>query len=103
MTQADLCVVALPGTATGEREHATILRELHEHLRPVFEGSPDGVYLFLNDRHKVCNEQLAPLSLPLWPAPWHGSDGDSGQDRARARHPALARPTPGWAGVRLGH
>ena len=39
--------------------HDAVLAELAEHLRPVFERSPDGVYLWLDEKHKVCNEKLA--------------------------------------------
>jgi PAS domain S-box-containing protein len=42
-----------------EREQA--IGELSEHFRPVMEGSPDGVYLWLDERHKTCNERLANL------------------------------------------
>ena len=43
----------------GERDE--IMRELSEQFRPVFESSPDGVYLWLDEEHKVCNERLADL------------------------------------------
>lgn len=38
-----------------------IMRELAEQFRPVFEGSPDGVYLWLDEAHKACNERLAKM------------------------------------------
>jgi PAS domain S-box-containing protein len=44
-----------------ESEREGIIRELTEQLRPVFEQSPDGVYLWLDEAHKVCNERLADL------------------------------------------
>ena len=43
----------------GERDE--IMRKLSEQFRPVFESSPDGVYLWLDEEHKVCNERLADL------------------------------------------
>jgi PAS domain S-box-containing protein len=42
-------------------ENETVIRELAEQFRPVMEGSPDGVYLWLNEAHKACNERLANL------------------------------------------
>lgn len=42
-------------------ESEGIIRELAEQFRPVFEGSPDGVYLWLDEEHKTCNERLAGL------------------------------------------
>ena len=42
-------------------EPEDIIRELVEQFRPVMEQSPDGVYLWLDETHKVCNERLAKL------------------------------------------
>jgi PAS domain S-box-containing protein len=42
-------------------EYEAVIRELYEEFRPVMERSPDGVYLWLNEAHKVCNERLADL------------------------------------------
>jgi PAS domain S-box-containing protein len=44
-----------------ESEREEVMRELVEQLRPVFESSPDGVYLWLDEEHKACNERLAKL------------------------------------------
>ncbi len=41
--------------------HADVIRELAQHVRPVFEESPDGVYLWLDSHHSICNERLAQL------------------------------------------
>jgi PAS domain S-box-containing protein len=41
--------------------HADLMRGLAEQFRPVFESSPDGVYLWLDEEHKICNERLAAL------------------------------------------
>ena len=38
-----------------------VIRELAEQFRPVMEQSPDGVYLWLDEAHKACNERLAKL------------------------------------------
>ena len=42
-------------------EHTDVIRELAEQFRPVMEQSPDGVYLWLDEAHKACNERLADL------------------------------------------
>ncbi|MDQ3832304.1 MAG: PAS domain-containing protein [Actinomycetota bacterium] len=42
-------------------EAEDIIRELAEQFRPVMEQSSDGVYLWLDETHKVCNERLAKL------------------------------------------
>ncbi len=40
-------------------EHEEILREMLDQFGPVFQNSPEGVYLYLDDVHKVCNDKLA--------------------------------------------
>jgi PAS domain S-box-containing protein len=41
--------------------HVELLQALEAQFRPVLENSPDGVYLWLDDTHKVCNERLAAM------------------------------------------
>lgn len=41
--------------------HEQAVAELAEHLRPVFEHSPDGVYVWLDERNARCNQNLADL------------------------------------------
>jgi PAS domain S-box-containing protein len=38
-----------------------IMQALAEQYRPVLEQSPDGVYLWLDESNKICNERLAKL------------------------------------------
>lgn len=42
-------------------EPKDIIKDLAEQFRPVFEKSPDGVYLWVDETHKICNERLASL------------------------------------------
>jgi PAS domain S-box-containing protein len=37
------------------------IQQLANQFRPIFDESPDGVYLWLDEHHKVCNERLAAL------------------------------------------
>jgi len=60
-------------TTQGQQDikHEQFLREMLEQFSPVFEKSPDGVYLYLDDRHKICNERLATmfgLTVKEWSA-----------------------------------
>ena len=41
--------------------HDIATTELAEHLGPVFASSPDGVYVWLDETHWVCNERFAEL------------------------------------------
>ncbi len=55
----------------GEHEHVKILRELSEQFQPLFEKSPDGIYLYIDEVHKICNERFASmfgLTVPEWEA-----------------------------------
>jgi PAS domain S-box-containing protein len=38
-----------------------ILSEMAAHFQPLFDRSPLGVYLYVDDHHKICNERLARL------------------------------------------
>lgn len=42
-------------------EHEDVIRGLAEQFRPIMEQTPDGVYLWLDEAHKVCNARLAKL------------------------------------------
>lgn len=41
--------------------HEDVIPQLAEHLRPIFESSPDGVYVWLDETHWTCNENLASM------------------------------------------
>ena len=41
--------------------HEEVTDQLVEHLRPVFDGSPDGVYVWLDETHWVCNQRFAEI------------------------------------------
>ena len=41
--------------------HAEMMEELAEQYRPILESSPDGVYLWLDEEHKICNERAAAM------------------------------------------
>jgi PAS domain S-box-containing protein len=41
--------------------HDDAIPQLAEHLRPMFESSPDGVYIWLDETHWTCNDKLATM------------------------------------------
>ena len=41
--------------------HEEWLAAIAEQLAPVFEHSKEGVYVYLDDRHKICNDKLAKM------------------------------------------
>jgi PAS domain S-box-containing protein len=42
-----------------DEPHEQVLREMAEQFGPLFERSPVGVYLYVDDHHKICNERMA--------------------------------------------
>lgn len=49
------------GRHENDELHEEWLAALAEQLAPVFENSKDGVYVYLDDRHKICNDRLAKM------------------------------------------
>jgi PAS domain S-box-containing protein len=50
-------------------DHSGLLTDIVAHLKPVFDNSTDGVYVFLDDGNMACNERCA----KIWgdtPAEW---------------------------------
>jgi PAS domain S-box-containing protein len=41
--------------------HEVATKELAEHLQPLFDASPDGMYVWLDEEHWICNQRLATL------------------------------------------
>ena len=41
--------------------HDVVTKELAEHLYPIFEASPDGVYVWLDEEHWICSQRFATL------------------------------------------
>lgn len=58
----------------GEHEHVKILRELSEQFQPLFEKSPDGIYLYIDEVHKICSERFARM-FGLTVAEWEAMEG----------------------------
>jgi PAS domain-containing protein len=44
-----------------EHEHEKILKELLEQFQPLFQQSPDGIYLYIDEVHKICSERFAKM------------------------------------------
>ncbi len=41
--------------------HEDVIPELAAHLRPMFDSSPDGVYVWLDETHWTCNQRFAAI------------------------------------------
>lgn len=44
-----------------DEHHEHLVKELSEQLEPVFSNSPQAIYLYLDDEHKICNQKFADL------------------------------------------
>lgn len=53
-----------------DQHHEHLVKELTEQLEPVFSNSPQAIYLYLDDAHKICNQNFADLvgysSIQQW-------------------------------------
>ncbi len=45
----------------GTTAHEHVVAELVEHLQPLFDASPDGVYVWLDEEHWSCSARFAAL------------------------------------------
>ena len=43
------------------QHHEQLINGLAEQLKPILEESKQGVYIYLDDVHKICNEKFAQL------------------------------------------
>ncbi len=57
-----------------EHEHEKILKELAEQFKPLFEKSPEGIYLYIDEVHKICNERFARM-FGLTVKEWEAMEG----------------------------
>lgn len=46
---------------THDIHHEHLIKELTGQLKPIFENSTQGIYLYLDDTHKTCNQKFADL------------------------------------------
>lgn len=42
-------------------EHEHVIPQLVDHMRPIFDSSPDGVYIWLDGHHWACNDRFAEM------------------------------------------
>lgn len=44
-----------------DEHHEHLVKEMAEQFEPVFSKSPQGVYIYLDDAHKICNKKFAEM------------------------------------------
>jgi carbohydrate-binding DOMON domain-containing protein len=50
--------------------HDVAIKEISSQLKPILDHSAQGVYVYLDDEHKVCNEKFASLLGYNSPEEW---------------------------------
>lgn len=70
---------------THDIHHEHLIKELAEELEPVFSKSPQGIYLYLDDAHKICNQKFADMlgykSIAEWVANEYPVEDVAEEDR----------------------
>jgi PAS domain S-box-containing protein len=44
-----------------DEHHEHLMEEVAREFEPVLKNSPQGVYIYLDDTHKICNEKFAEM------------------------------------------
>jgi hypothetical protein len=57
-----------------EHEHVKILKEISEEFQPLFQKSPDGIYIYIDEVHKICSDRFAKM-FGLSVAEWQALEG----------------------------
>lgn len=56
----------------GHEHHDSLMQSISEQFAQIFDTSDQGVYIYLDDNHKVCNEKFAKLLGYDSPKEWAG-------------------------------
>jgi len=53
-----------------QQHHEELIKGITEQLKPILEKSPQAIYVYLDDNHKVCNKKFADLLGYESPKKW---------------------------------
>lgn len=53
-----------------DKHHEHLIREMTEMFAPLFKKSPQAIYLYLDDEHKICNKKFSDLLGYKNPQEW---------------------------------
>jgi hypothetical protein len=71
-------------------QHEAIFRSALMQLRPILDSSEQAVYLYLDDIHRACNENLASLLGYSSPAAWAATESALGDIPGQSQQAAAA-------------
>src|SRR3989344_5058534 len=61
-----------------DEHHEHLIKELADQLDPVFSNSPQAIYLYLDDTHKICNQKFADMLGYSSIEEWVGNEASVG-------------------------
>ena len=53
-----------------QQHHEQLIAGITEQMKPVLKDSAQGIYIYLDDTHKVCNKQFADMFGYASPKAW---------------------------------
>ena len=53
-----------------EAHHEELVKGISEQMKPILDKSPQAIYIYLDDNHKVCNKKFADLLGYKSPKEW---------------------------------
>ena len=60
---------------TSEEHHEELVKGLYDQMKPVLEGSEQPIFIYLDDNHKACNNNLASMLGNKSPQEWAEKQG----------------------------
>jgi hypothetical protein len=57
-----------------QQHHEDLVKGIMEQMKPVLEKSSQGIYLYLDDSHKVCNKKFADMLGYKSPKEWAATE-----------------------------
>ncbi len=60
---------------SSHQHHEEIIRGLEEEMKPILESSAQGIYVYLDDNHKFCNEAFSKMLGYASAEEWAGMQG----------------------------
>ena len=71
-------------------QHEQLVKGVAEQFKEVLEKSPQAIYLYLDDTHKICNKQFADLLGYISPEQWASTEAPLA-DVVEGDRPAVVR------------
>jgi PAS domain S-box-containing protein len=57
-----------------DENHEQLVKDLAEEMEPIFSSSPQAIYLYLDDTHKICNQKFVDMVGYMSIDEWVGNE-----------------------------